>query len=150
MDIVYSASNFEIYWHDTAHTILVVHLFDRWNWSDIQNAIHQHNTIIEKQIQFNKVYGIGVVSANALLPDKANHIPKILELVTNDPFHEELMIFVMQKRLFFQLIKLTMDMYRHVVGEKRYLFVDTFEEALQIIEDHKLTSLENSPSPQNR
>lgn len=138
MNTVQKTSNYHLYWYDSEKTILVLDLYARWTWSDVNKAIKQANVVTAEQTKHNRVYAIGTISASgSIVPKNVNGISQILELIRNDPAHEEFMIYVMKHGLLRQLINLTIDMYQQVVGDKRYLFADTMEEALQIIHEHK-------------
>lgn len=140
METVHSTSVYHIYWHDTEHSILILHFHSKWEWLDIHEAAKLVNLTVDKQIESTgqPIYVIGTASASGtILPSNTNGLPHILELIKIDPSHEELSFFVIDNNLLRNLIKIAMTIYEQIVANKHYIFVYSIEEALSIIEDHK-------------
>ena len=144
MDIIYSTSIYRIYWYDAEQTILILDIYERWSWEGIPKMTQMFNEVIAEQAKAKKVYAVGMLSMNgSIIPQNMTSISQILQLIKQDPSDEELSFFVLRYSLLYQLIKLTIDLYKNRTSHNKYIIVETLENAIQIIEEHKMSQSSN-------
>lgn len=135
-DDLISTSVYRLFWVDNAKTILCLELRARWSWDEMTAAIGAVNGTLAQRT------GISTYSIAHFLPG-VNVLPsgpaisKIGQLVRNDPLHEELAIFVRSQGLLYDFITLASRMYGLQRIFARYRFVNTMDEALALIAEHR-------------
>ncbi len=127
---------FTIRWQDDAHTVLLCEIKKRWSWESAHDAVKLMND--ECGTVPHGVYTVYHYLDNIpLLPKGGSAIANIRQLMAVESPNDELYLFVGRNLFLSQLINIASKTYglREVVA--RFRFVNTLEEALTIIDEHK-------------
>lgn len=127
---------FTIRWQDDEHTVLLCEIKKRWSWESAHDSVTLMNDECGKVT--HGVYTVYHYLDNIpLLPKGGSAIANIRQLMAVESPNDELYLFVGRNLFLSQLINIASKTYglRDVVA--RFRFVNTIEEALTLIEQHK-------------
>jgi hypothetical protein len=127
--------NFTICWQDAERTILVIDVFDQWDWAQAFDALTSFNQILYSTPY--PTYALLVFRAGTSAVPKGITLPNVRDLMAMNPPFEQLTILV-GAGSFIQTMAITVSkMYglRAIFG--KYRFVESIEAGLRLIEDHK-------------
>jgi len=127
--------NYLIHWQDTEHTILVLDVRGEWDWEQAFAALaHFNQTLYDTPyptyslLKFRE--GTNIVPSGLTLPN-------VRDLMAMHPPLEQLVILVNAGTFIQSMIQTASRTYglRAIFG--RYRFVNTLDEALQLIQSHR-------------
>jgi hypothetical protein len=137
MSDILTHEGYRLYWHDEAQTIIVLEVRARWTWGDAKVSLDSLNaklaTIPAHVSTFSIVHFLPGVAS---LPDGIN-VTSIRDLVLDDTEYEKLVIFVGSYGLAINVLKLAVRVYNLPRDFSRYHFVDTFADALALIDEYR-------------
>ncbi len=130
----------KVYWYDHNKDIIIGEVYSGWTWDDAREGLAILNNVLATESQLRPTYTIIQLMLGAqLMPRGESTLLSLRELLKQDPGHEQLTIYVTPLNMMNTLMKLATRLYN--LGDKiaHYHFVQTLDEALQIIRDHKAT-----------
>lgn len=131
------SEHYQIGWHNEDETILVIDGKAGWTWDDAHNCVKQANTIVSGAHQQRRIFTIYHFNEGAhLMPNEGQAIPNLYRLMKNDPGEDELIIYVARLNLIGKMMQSALKVYGALPIANKYRFVNTFKEALDIIEAH--------------
>lgn len=138
MTILKETSHYIIYWYDNNHDIIVGEVYAGWTWDDAKDGLDFLNTTLEASSKLRKTYAIIHLTTGAqLMPRGASTLLSLRELVSQDPEHEELTIYVTEVHILNTLMKLVTRLYNLADKISHYHFVSSVDDALQLIRNNQ-------------
>ncbi|MBZ0287377.1 MAG: hypothetical protein K8I30_07170 [Anaerolineae bacterium] len=123
-------------WYDPEKTILLCEVKERWSWDEALAVINQMNDWCST-VQHG-VYSVYHFQRNAaLLPQGKTAIADVRRLINTEHPNDQLILFVGASSLVTTLVNIAGQVYgmRKIVS--RFRFVQTMDEALAAIAQHK-------------
>jgi len=139
-EVLKASDNLRLSWFDPHKSIIVVEIFGPWTWENAFEFVPLMNHIVERQP--NNVYTVYYYQTRSttLLP-KGSGLTNLHRLVEINPPNEKLVFFVRQDSLTRQFMSMVGKVYGMADMLRKYRFVATWQEAMQIIEMDKAQAL---------
>ncbi|MEO1441771.1 MAG: hypothetical protein AAFV33_15345 [Chloroflexota bacterium] len=139
MDEITRTENYRLYWYDDRHSVLVLEITDHWTWTDARYAVDRVNQAIFSAP--DKVYSIYHFAApQAGVIPTGDILGNFKQMMEAEAYEEELVIFVGKDflRPIRRFITIIVDTFS-VSQASKFHFVDTFEQALELVQQTRST-----------
>lgn len=136
--MIFDNEMFVVHWLDDAKTILLCEVKQRWTWESAQDVI----MIMTEQCE-TVTHGVYTVyhfhNNTPILPKGGSAIANIRRLMKIEAENDELYIFIGRNQFIARLIDIASKIYGLREALARFRFLETLEEALKTIDEHKQT-----------
>jgi hypothetical protein len=133
---LFEGENFCIYWQDAERTILVLDVTDQWDWVQAYAALTSFNETL--YATHYPTYSLLIFRTGMSIVPKEITLPNVRDLMAMNPPLEQLVILVGAGMFIQSMAETVTKMYGLRAIFARYRFVKTIDEALKLIEAHKL------------
>jgi len=148
MDALKETQHYKIYWYDDEQTILMGEAYTGWTWTSANEGVAFINATLEEPSKTHDTYVIIHLTTDAqLMPRNQSTFMALRNLIQEDPKHEQLTIYITGASVLNTLMKIVAQLYR--IGDKttNYRFVQSIDEALRIVHEHKKSRSTPPPPP---
>ena len=128
-----TTNNYSINWYDAEHTIIYLHVFDKWNWDTVQEMSAQEYLMIES-VTCPVEYG--------QLPDNA--VQGIWKVIRSSHKREALVNIITNNNGMKSVYDVVATIFNIITKSNTIHFVTTMNEALSLIEEYEQTSSQTS------
>lgn len=144
MKIIDQSEFYRLYWHDEGQTILVCEARAGWSWTVARDGFNKLNEIAGiRACETNAYVVIYLMMGAQLLPKGGSSLANIRELLSNDPDYEKLSIYVTESNVLRMMLELANRLNGIFKLAHKYRFVSKLDDAFQLIEQHKISSLQD-------